>query len=204
MAYGNNGTNAVATSSDGINWVESAVSMVYEFQSVAWNGNIFVATATLSDSLTGNTTILTSSDGQTWIDQKVTTFNIDVAKPYQNRIYSIIWSGAQFVALSSVGNIFTSADGITWQQVATVASKGSDRLGQGGGKYFVTREGYGTDVTDLFISNNAINWTAVDIPFLGGYLRIKAFAWTGSLYIAAADSGTFGGESIMCTRQTIR
>jgi len=105
VAVSQNGTNRVATSSDGITWTTLPVS------ENVWNDiersptlGLFVAVA---DSGTGNR-VMTSSDGCNWTDRSITDRSWE----------TIRWSGdlGIFLAVAKDGYIATSSGWITWNE----------------------------------------------------------------------------------------
>ena len=66
-----NGTNTIATSTDGITWVGSGKSIFSQYgYGVAWNGSMFVAVGR------GTNTIATSPDGITWTGLGTSIFSL--------------------------------------------------------------------------------------------------------------------------------
>lgn len=125
VAYGNGKFVAVGsdlsggkiiTSPDGLNWtVQVTPPDTYALLGVTYGQSLYVAV--------GGDTILTSSDGITWTSR---SFNPDLGTSIV-RLRGVVSSGTQFKAVgdkigSSVTQIFSSDDGLTWT---------ADRAGDG-------------------------------------------------------------------------
>ncbi len=116
VAVGDNGT--IVTSFDGINWsVQTPTPSIpsINLRQVTSSGSIFVAVGDAG-------TVVTSKDGgATWTAQSIGTSNLTgVTSEIQFVFPSFIdpelgfVSTAQFVAADSLGNTFTSVNGLTW------------------------------------------------------------------------------------------
>jgi hypothetical protein len=106
VAVGQGTTHNIATSPDGITWTGLGTSIFgagNRGQSVAWNGALWVAVGS------GTNTIGYSRDGINWTGLGKSIFS--------SNSYGVIWSSSQslWVAVGSGTNtIATSPDGITW------------------------------------------------------------------------------------------
>ena len=103
------GTGRVATSVDGVTWVNQAglisVGFNRNLTSLSWNGSVFL--------VAGNEGyVATSPDGVTWTLQtglRSTAWGVD------GTVASVVWNGSVFVAVGSNGSrCATSPNGITW------------------------------------------------------------------------------------------
>ena len=95
----------VVTSDDGISWTISNTQSNYNFHSMVFGSNKFVA---IAETIGSGRQILTSIDGKTWTIQTI---------PIQNNWKSITYGNNLFVVVgSSTSNngVMTSSDGETW------------------------------------------------------------------------------------------
>jgi hypothetical protein len=96
---------SIFTSPDGKTWTRVRANVSYPLRAIVWNGANFVAVGS-------GGVLVTSQDGKTWANrQSGTTADL----------MSISWSGSRFVAVGR-GIILTSADGVTWRDVAAANS----------------------------------------------------------------------------------
>ena len=98
--------NAIAYSSDGINWNATTQSIFRTCSAIAWNGSIWVAGGSAAE---GGNQIAYSYDGINWIasSQSVIT----------NGCNALAWNGSLWVAgaqESSINSLAYSVDGINW------------------------------------------------------------------------------------------
>jgi hypothetical protein len=123
VAVGDTGTSdkGCATSPDGVTWtarsglatsIGSGVRSL--FQSVAWNGSIFVAIGL--DSTATASLCSTSSNGITWTYRS--GFTSAFAGTQAN---AVRWNGSLFIAVGNSGACATSPDGVTWTAKSALA-----------------------------------------------------------------------------------
>lgn len=91
---------AVATSLDGVNWLQRAAPTSEWLVDVAFGDGQFVAVGVSG-------TILTSRDGIAWTSRASLT---------NQGLSGVIWHDGTFVAVGSYGTLLTSLDGIDWVQ----------------------------------------------------------------------------------------
>jgi len=111
VAVGSRSSNTVIlTSPDGQTWTENmSIGFVLKsISDVVWSGQQFVATTTLG-SFPQEAIVLTSTDGLTWVPVTISTDSVST--------FSIVWAGDQFIAGGIVGRVFTSPDGVNWNEV---------------------------------------------------------------------------------------
>ncbi len=119
----------VWTSTNGSTWTARTLSTTNFTPAVctaiAWNGSVFCVPA-MSASY-ANLEAQTSPDGITW-----TSRNNPAAGGSNNRLFNMSWADGKFRAYSySGGNLYTSADGITWAEDFGTYSFNLDDLGIG-------------------------------------------------------------------------
>lgn len=162
-----NNETEIQVSSDGINWTRSAFTVHSgELTSIAWSGNLLVATGSFFSEGVRHPLLLSSPDGIDWALRSNVT----------NTGYSfndVIWTGSKFVIVGS-GSSGYSTDGITW----TYASHPAISL------YGVCYSGktYVATGNGLFISNDGLAW-ALAYPDDHLY-TIRSVAWSGYEYVA--------------------
>ena len=183
-------TNAIAYSSDGINWtpVNNSTSIFSYGRGVAWNGTLWVAVG--GSGYNSTNTIAYSSDGITWTGLGKTIFS--------QYGYGVAWNGTLWVAVGVGGGVDASGqvlgqetiaysyDGITW----TPSSNGNSIFtgyGYGvawNGTLWVA-VGEGTNHSIAY-SYDGITWTPSsngNSIFTYGY----GVAWNGTLWVAVGE-----------------
>lgn len=99
------GTGKYATSTDGITWVAGAMPTNAFYDSIAYNGKVYVAVG--SDGASGQSSV--STNGTTWSNY-----------PTEGDGGNVIWAGNYFIAsiLNVTGfNAMYSLDGVTWKNL---------------------------------------------------------------------------------------
>lgn len=149
----------ILRSSDGVQWTRGQIdgyNTLFDFNSVAWSGNRFVAMAERSSEY------ILSEDGLNWSRK---TF--DGATTYTTK--SVTWDGARFVAVTEK-TVFTSADGMAWTQIATITNGGQalnlKSIAWDGLRYLVAGVGgpYGTQTGGIIgTSMNGVTWTFLPV-----------------------------------------
>ena len=86
MVAGGSGTNTLAYSSDGINWVASGGALFSACYAIAWNGTLWVAGGL------GTNRLAYSSDGINWIG------NTSGNAIFSIQCKTVAWNGAIWVA----------------------------------------------------------------------------------------------------------
>ncbi|NBR77676.1 MAG: hypothetical protein EBT76_02620 [Microbacteriaceae bacterium] len=152
------GTNTIATSNDGINWIgRGATTFTNNGNGAAWNGSLWVAVGT------GGNTIATSNDGINWTG---VTNSTSIFGTSGSIGYGVAWNGSRWVAVGTAGATFTSpivysSDGVSWSNISNTNVFGtSTGTGYGvawNGSLWVA-VGSGTGNT-IATSPDGINWT---------------------------------------------
>ncbi|MES0489408.1 MAG: DUF4382 domain-containing protein [Leptospirales bacterium] len=199
VAVGGNGRTA--TSNDGITWTEVTVGASTPFLKVIWNGSIFVTVgregviANSADGINWNIAmndtvrqnrdvawdgakfvvpsynmsikqveILTSIDGITWV--VANTINTT------DSIKLISWTGTKFIAITYLGNVYTSIDGINWNVQLPFLKGSFIQAAWDGSNYLVSARENKSVYTPpsqfdyyrtatVLSSNDTINWNTV-------------------------------------------
>jgi hypothetical protein len=118
----------------------------------------------------GNGIIVTSTDGESW-DQcgPLTT----------NKLNSVCFGGARWVAVGKYGTIFSSTDGIQWTALASPVTTELKRVAYGRGT-FVAVGLQGTIIT----SQNGTDWSINSSVATGAFFDI---AYGNGIFVAASD-----------------
>lgn len=160
---------SICRTTDGENWTKvfNYERSGYPTYRLNYCGDRWIA---VSDSNTG--TILTSEDnGESW-EQKPFTENWRCAFS-DNR--------ANFVAVGSGGMIYSSKDGITWEQRTSATGTYLYGIGFGAEKYIAVGEN-GTMVQ----SDDGITWYSAVSP---GYNSLMPVVYGNNLFVVAGDGG---------------
>ena len=113
VAVGNNGTNRVMTSPNGINWtIRSVPDTTNQWFDVCWSPQLTRFVAVAEWSTTNSNRVMTSSDGINWTPQATPSYNW----------VSVCWSPqlTRFVAVAYMFSnptshrVMTSSDGFSW------------------------------------------------------------------------------------------
>ena len=160
VAVGEN--NAFYSQDNGANWFSGTISGVSYLAGVAYGNGRFVAPDALSDN------VAVSTDGIAW-----TTVAVGLIPPDANR--RIGFGGGLFLLTTSFGDVYTSADGVSWLQRTRFADiAGLDttvvRIVYGAGGFLIVTQ----SPTQLFFSfDSGTAWAAVDpgvsVPGLSAY-----------------------------------
>ncbi len=196
-----NGIGTIFTSPDGLNWT-LRISHIHEgFESVNWNGSVYVAVGLVG-------TIYTSKDSVNWTPVQsgtkdhlyditnngeifVISAGADILTspngitwtktPLSGGTDDILWDGKQFIATNHDGRVSASPDGISWTNISDTDAVLGDVIFNNG-KYVAVGYTYG------YLSEDCINWT----PYKLGMLpkRINSVCYNGTTFVAAGTDGT--------------
>ena len=178
------GSNAAATSPDGVVWtLRTAAGDAYDqWSSLTYGGGLFVAVGT---SVQGNTSVgtrvMTSPDGVTWTARTAAGDNdVWTSVAYGNGTYVAVGYGDGGIGGDRV---MTSPDGITWT-VRTPPSSGLDWYGvtYGNGLFVAVSNYYGKVMT----SPDGITWTERSAPAS----QWGAVAFSNNIFVAVASTPT--------------
>jgi len=172
-AIGQNGR--IYTSYDGIEWnLEDSVTVGNAITSIAWNGNVFVAT--------GTNVIFISRDGINWEQATITSPNN--YSLWKVEFHKVIW-GEKFVILSTGGFTLTSSNGYEWEThefgerlmpILDAVWDGSQFVGVGGNG----------EETYVMKSEDGVTWGENNIYDADLAHRI---IWNGNIYVAYGEQG---------------
>jgi len=172
----------IATSTDGITWVERTNPQNLNLSTVAFNNGLFVAAG---ESSAGGpiTYIATSTDGITWVDRSPAVFYGNCSK--------VIWGNNEWIIISSV--VLTSPDGITWTQIgSTSVSLYSDLVWDG--KNYVATYQAGVYGDGIYVSPDGDIWTGKPTPH---DTPLRAIEYAQGVYVATGDE--FASQTVILT-----
>jgi len=176
------GTNSIAYSSNGINWIgipkTNTNTFTIEGHGVAWNGNMWVAVGM------GRNSIAYSSDGINWIG--ILNTNTNTFRYWGN---GIAWNGTMWVALGNGDNsIAYSSNGITWNGIPntntnTFTIEGHDVAWNG---TMWVAVGQGTN--SIAYSYDGISWTGIPNTNTNTFSETGfGVAWNGNIWVAVGQ-----------------
>ena len=168
VAVGDQGT--IVTSQDGYTWAKQAAPLVRDLYAVTWSGSQFIAVGALPN--IGNTPIWSSTDAYSWSPQNTV----------QATLYGVTFGNSQFVAVGAGGDIYTSADGITWNHRASSTTVDLYSVAWSGSIFVAVGAG-GTVVT----SANGTTWVKRTIATTK---TLASVLWSGAQFIAVGNNGT--------------
>ena len=173
MIAGGVGTNGIATSVDGINWVGRGTSVFSQGRGFAWNGSLWVGVGG------GTNQIVTSPDGINWTGRSSTIFSAGVGR-------AVAWNGNIWIAVGNGANtIATSPDGITWTGRGTsVFSTAGNSIAWNGTMWVAVGSGTNT----IAYSFDGINWVGRGTSIFT--TEGIGVAWNGNLWVAVGDGAS--------------
>ena len=169
VAYGNgiwvigcDGGNGfpILYSTDGTNFNESSADL-YRTRGVAYGNGVFVATGDANDV----NVIIYSTDGKTWYAASERPNGGGLGVTYANGIFVVVGDDGG-------GGLFTSQDGIHWQQYNVPSHLKC--VAYGAGRWYASDEGY----YDGTIYYSTDNWNSYTEIYVGYYLGSLAFGDT--------------------------
>jgi len=176
------GSGSIIRSVDGEVWKAIQLEQLYNFNSIAWNGSMWIVVG-------WNGVVFSSTDGVNWQEQASNT---------NESLHSVFWNGQQWLSVGYEYNyeisenspiILSSLDGINWQK-KILSGKGvlNDVHWSNHQWIAVGSVSYGTPL--ILSSTDGINWqeqlTDVDIS----NATLNDVNWNGSYWVAVGNSGT--------------
>jgi hypothetical protein len=192
VAGGGNGSNKLAYSYNGINWIGLGTGIFSSYgKCVAWNGSMFVAVG--SGSLNS---IAYSYNGITWIGLGTSVFTGGGGN-------GVAWCGTKWVAVGfGTNNMAYSNDGINW-----IGLGGSSKPNIEGEKYCITWSGnkssvniqqptiaFGEGINTIAYSIDGIYWSGLGSNIFST-VGMNA-VWNGNIWVAVGK----GTNSIAYSR----
>ncbi len=132
-------------------------------RSIIWDGNKYLATS--------SNHILSSSDGTSWTSINIPDYMLD-----------IVFNGSQYVAVGRSGSIFTSNDGVSWNEQISGTSNQIRSIIWNGSEYLATDTG-----GYILRSTDGVKWNK---EFTGTTNQLEDVTWNGSEYLVVGNNGT--------------
>ncbi len=181
VGVASDGTNRIATSTNGIIWVDvvSSVAASSYWLSIAWSPelSLFVAVGN------GTYYIITSSDGVNWMPRNV---------PENNQWRSVCWSSelSLFVAVSNNGSnrSMLSYDGINWYRNSTTTNQSWNCIIWCDTLNLFVASSSDSATNNIITSPDGVTWTVRSLPFSSG---INSLAWSSELNIIVGVTGGY-------------
>ena len=176
VAVGDN--NAIYSLDNGATWSRGTFSGVGGLSRVSYGNGRFVALNRTGDA------VLVSADGITW-----TTASIGIAASERPDLLG--FGNGLFLATTSAGNVYTSADGVTWLQRTQFFDLSSTEsstysVAPGGGGFMVI-----TSNAIFFTFDSGTTWITVDpgVSF-PGLSAFDGIFFNGAFLLAGIDGGS--------------
>jgi hypothetical protein len=168
-----NGSNTIATSSNGSQWSGLGnIIFTYGGSGVAWGGNQWVAVG-----LGSTYGIATSPNGINWTPQ---------GAGISNNMRSVAYNGSMWVAVGNGGNkIAYSSNGSSWMAVTDSSGNMFSNGGNGIAWNGIIWVAVGGGDYAIATSINGSTWTARDQPYIANAYCV---AWNGSLWVVGSES----------------
>jgi hypothetical protein len=185
-------SGSVATSSDGTTWTDQSAP-VGSWDSVAYGAGRYVALS--SANVVPNEMI--STNGQQWSTLAGPPGTPQQAgRPSQNGQWtSITYGHGLFVAVSAVGTVDTSPNGLNWTQRFWRPKNSFTSVTYGDGRFIAVDAAQG----DILLSLNGVNWSLNFQPLTGavpapvGGVHFGAVAYGSGNFVAFGDSASGAG-----------
>ena len=175
IALSNNGK--VATSVNGTNWIITTNSYSYQWNSVTYGNNIYVA---VTQNYNG---VFTSPDAITWTLR---------AHSYNETYNSITYANNLFVAVSGGGRIITSSNGINWLR------KSAPILSYYRCVIFANNLFVAVGDREFITSQDGINWNAISVP----ECYWSSITYGNNLFMAMGSNGLADTRGKRCMIST--
>jgi hypothetical protein len=185
-------TGTAATSSDGSTWTDQSVP-VGSWQSVAYGSGRYVALSSANAAANE----MTSTNGVQWSTLPgLPGAPKQAGRPTQNGQWTGITFGhGLFVAVSAVGTVDTSPNGVTWTQRFWRPEDNFTSITYGDGRFIAVDAAQG----DILLSLNGVNWSLIYQPLTGavpapaGGVHFGAVAYGSGNFVAFGDSASGAG-----------
>jgi hypothetical protein len=185
-------TGSTATSSDGSTWTDHSAP-VGSWQSVAYGSGRNVALSS-ADAVPNE---MISTNGLQWSTLPgLPGTPSQAGRPTQNGQWTgITYGHGLFVAVSAVGTVDTSPNGVTWTQRFWRPENSFASITYGDGRFIAVDAAQG----DILLSQNGVNWSLIYQPLTGavpapaGGLHFGAVAYGSGNFVAFGDSASGAG-----------
>lgn len=165
------------TSPDGITWttVTPAFASYDSGLSVAWDGTYFIVGTNYISNYVNYPEVYASTDLLHW------TYISALSGPYS---YGLLWTGTQFVAVQSGGNIRTSPDGFTWAGRTSGTTAALRAVAWSSSLSLSIIVG---DAGTVLTSPDSVGWTS---RTSGTSNPLRGVAFSAAHIVAVGDAGT--------------
>lgn len=171
LAAGSGGA-MLTSSNNGDTWSVAARKPPIHLYRIAWSGNRFVGFGAVDSGkwlLPLEGAVLTSTDGVKW-----------ATKPDSHDVNAIVWTGSEFAAVNTKGDLLLSKDGSEWLR-RKLPVDGACSIAWTGREYAIGANGV------ILIGSDGVNWKEhrLEVP---EWWNVKV-SWIGAkLLVAARDS----------------
>ncbi|EEF59139.1 WD40/YVTN/BNR-like repeat-containing protein [Pedosphaera parvula] len=188
VAVGYNGS--IYSSTNGIDWQNTQLGPIWNFNGVAYGNGKFVAVGDCSLIAGGVTSsnVYTSPDGITWTAQH----SVLIASA-ANNIYAITFGGGSFKAVGQGSYLYTSADGVSWSRSSVSSSD-------------LTKIVYGNGLTIIADSSGNL-FTPPSVPLsglvslnTGTAMQNPSLAYVNGTFLIGGYDLSLGTNSIIFSR----
>jgi|GEM_PF-1486926 len=185
-------TGSSATSSDGSTWTDQSAP-VGSWRSVAYGSGRYVALSS-ADAVPNE---MISTNGVQWSTLPgLPGTPKQAGRPSQNGQWTgITYGHGLFVAVSVVGTVDTSPNGVTWTQRFWRPENSFTSITYGDGRFIAVDAAQG----GILLSQNGVNWSLITHPLTGavpapaGGLHFGAVAYGSGNFVAFGDSTSGAG-----------
>jgi len=173
IAVGGNST--VLSSPDGENWTKYSAGIPgFNIAGMALCSNRLYAVG-YSDYSPFATVVLDSADGKTWL-------STTIPNSYYS-LFDIACSNSTLVAAGAGGVIFTSSNGVDWQQ-GGIAETSNVYAAVWSGRFLTVGMAGGA------VSTDGLTWDWITPSTIGTGEILRGVTWSGKRYVAVGESGT--------------
>jgi hypothetical protein len=184
VSVGAEGT--ICTSSDGAAWSISPSPTHNDLSSIAWGRGRFVATGT-------NNIIIASDDGKTW---NIVFPAIDTSFWVAGGAVTVGDNG--FVIVNALGQIYFSADGLTWSLKEEKPATGIYRvLAWGAEKYVAIGIVYSALRCFFTYSGDGTNWAKSQQIPQSPTMAPKSLKWEANRFVLLAGNGLYSADGVL-------
>lgn len=165
----------VLTSVDGVEWISRAVEGAGELSAVTWNGSRFVAVGATAYPF--RAVAATSSDGTQW--------TLHRTDDIYDSLFTVAWTGSQFVAAGGRQTIATSPDGVKWtrREMGDSGSISGMAVDEGGSRVVAVGGTY--ERATCYVNSGGANWMNADIASRW----LSDVAWGAGQFVVVGEDG---------------
>jgi hypothetical protein len=203
VTYGNGlfvaAGEGILTSPDGVDWTPQTLPFTNEtarVDAVTFCNGLFVAVGTAYDAgYVQRPVLLTSQDGVNWTERS--------SSITREHFQTVEYGNGTFMAMSSVGSIFTSPNGATWTKSASSLDSVFQSLTYGGSKFVgvgFTGDYHGSAPV-ISTSTDGVDWSKKSLPVTDGALN--SIVYGNGTFVTAGYYWKYGPNSTYTVVSTI-